>query len=139
MSLFDHIGFRSKDVGKSLAFYRGCMSVLGLDVVANSATSFFVSGGERAPVPFVWVHGAAGNGKVVAATAPKHPGNYLHVMFTAANSEMVDAFHKAALASGGVDSGIPGYQGPKEMSYYAAIVFDPDGNTLEAGFRERRK
>ncbi len=60
-------------------------------------------------------------------------------MFTAGSREAVEAFHEAALKAGGRDSGGPGYQGPEEMGYYAALVFDPDGNTLEAGFRERKK
>jgi predicted lactoylglutathione lyase len=51
----------------------------------------------------------------------------------------VEAFHEAALKAGGRESGGPAYQGPEEMGYYAALVFDPDGNTLEAGFRERKR
>jgi hypothetical protein len=49
---------------------------------------------------------------------------------------MVDAFHHAALASGGMDNGAPGPRGPAEMGYYTAFVLDPDGNNVEAGVRE---
>ncbi len=60
-------------------------------------------------------------------------------MFTAGSREEVEAFYKAAIRASGKDSGSPSYQGPEEMGYYAALVFDPDGNTLEAGFRERKR
>ncbi|MBK3745647.1 glyoxalase [Paraburkholderia aspalathi] len=134
MSLFDHIGFHSKDVGRSFRFYESCMRALDLEVMANSAKSFFVSGGERAPVPFIWI-----SARTSAPSAlPHDPGNHLHMMFTALSRDMVDAFHAAALAGGGSHSDAPGYQGPQEMGYYAALVFDPDGNTVEAGFRQRR-
>ncbi|MBB4094970.1 catechol 2,3-dioxygenase-like lactoylglutathione lyase family enzyme [Ochrobactrum pecoris] len=111
------------------------MPELGLEVIARSGTGFFVSGGERAPVPFLWIHGSpdgTGDGE-------DKPGDRLHLMFTAGSREAVEAFHQTALKAGGKDSGGPGYQGPEEMGYYAALVFDPDGNTLEAGFRERKR
>ncbi|MBA8843375.1 catechol 2,3-dioxygenase-like lactoylglutathione lyase family enzyme [Ochrobactrum sp. RH1CCR137] len=111
------------------------MPELGLEVIARSGSGFFVSGGERAPVPFLWIHGSADG----VADGEDKPGDRLHLMFTAGSREAVEAFHQAALEAGGRDSGGPAYQGPEEMGYYAALVFDPDGNTLEAGFRERKR
>ena len=137
MSLFDHIGFKAKDIRRSLLFYESCMPELGLEVIARSGSGFFVSGGERAPVPFLWIHGAETGAAAGAADAK--PGEHLHLMFTAGSRDAVEAFHRVALSAGGVDSGGPAYQGPEEMGYYAALVFDPDGNTLEAGFRERKR
>ncbi|MFD1199257.1 VOC family protein [Brucella gallinifaecis] len=136
MSLFDHIGFASKDIRRSLSFYESCMPRLGLSVVAHSDSGFFVSGGERAPVPFLWIH----KGQNKGADAPdSKPGNHLHLMFNTSSREAVDAFFHAAVQSGGAESSPPAHQGPEEMGYYAAIVYDPDGNTLEAGFRERKR
>lgn len=135
MSLFDHIGFQVRNVNRSLSFYESCMPELGLEVIARSGSGFFVSGGERAPVPFLWIHGGPeGTGEGEAK-----PGDRLHLMFTAGSREAVEAFHRAALKAGGKDSGGPAYQGPEVMGYYAALVLDPDGNTLEAGFRERKR
>lgn len=45
--------------------------------------------------------------------------------------DMVDAFHRAALAHGGRDNGAPGLR-PYHPDYYAAFVLDPDGNNIEA-------
>ncbi|MBV2144123.1 VOC family protein [Falsochrobactrum sp. TDYN1] len=136
MSLFDHIGFQSRDLRRSLSFYETCMPKLGLAVIAHSDKGFFVSGGERAPVPFLWVHGKS---KAGDNASDAKPGNRLHLMFTAGSREAVEAFHHAALDSGGRESDAPSYQGPPEMGYFAALVFDPDGNTLEAGFRQRQR
>ncbi|RCS23897.1 glyoxalase [Phyllobacterium salinisoli] len=140
MSLFDHIGFHTADLNRSLHFYAGCMPALELEVIRNADASFFVSGGERAPVPFIWITAVSVSGPAAVASPapPENPGNHLHLMFAALSRDAVEAFHQAALAFGGVDSGSPGYQGPEEMGYYAALVFDPDGNTIEVGFRERR-
>jgi hypothetical protein len=44
----------------------------------------------------------------------------------------VDAFHAAALASGGTDNGKPGIRPEYSDNYYAAFVIDPDGYRLEA-------
>lgn len=135
MSLFDHIGFKARDINRSLSFYESCMPELGLDVIARSGSGFFVSGGERAPVPFLWIYG----GDPAGEHGEDRPGDRLHLMFTAGSREEVESFYKAAIRAGGKDSGSPSYQGPEEMGYYAALVFDPDGNTLEAGFRERKR
>ena len=138
MSLFDHIGFTARDIRRSLSFYESCMPELGLEVIAQSSRGFFISGGERAPVPFLWIHGRDGESGSDKPAVGK-PGDRLHLMFTAGSREAVEAFYRAAVTAGGADNGTPAYQGPEEMGYYAALVFDPDGNTLEAGFRERKR
>ena len=54
-----------------------------------------------------------------------------HFAFQARDRAMVEAFHRAALASGGRDNGAPGER-PYHPGYYAAFVLDPDGNNVEA-------
>ena len=44
----------------------------------------------------------------------------------------VDAFHAAALKSGGRDNGKPGLRADYGPNYYAAFVVDPDGYRIEA-------
>ena len=44
----------------------------------------------------------------------------------------VDAFHAAALKSGGRDNGAPGIRADYDANYYAAFVKDPDGYRIEA-------
>lgn len=46
-------------------------------------------------------------------------------------------FHRAAFSSGGQDNGGPGLRsGNYPLGYFAAFVLDPDGNNIEAVFRE---
>jgi predicted lactoylglutathione lyase len=47
-------------------------------------------------------------------------------------SELVDAFHAAALAAGGASDGAPGLRPQHGERYYAAFVRDLDGNRIEA-------
>ncbi len=44
----------------------------------------------------------------------------------------VDAFYSVALRNGGRDNGKPGLRTQYAPNYYAAFVFDPDGNHIEA-------
>jgi hypothetical protein len=43
----------------------------------------------------------------------------------------VTKFHEAALRSGGRDNGAPGPRPDYSKTYWAAFVFDPDGNNVE--------
>ncbi len=54
-----------------------------------------------------------------------------HVAFQASDGRKVGQFYQAALAAGGKDNGGPGYR-DYSPGYYAAFVFDPDGNNIEA-------
>jgi catechol 2,3-dioxygenase-like lactoylglutathione lyase family enzyme len=56
----------------------------------------------------------------------------VHVAFLANDEGTVDAFHAAALEAGGRDNGEPGRRPQYHERYYAAYVFDPDGNNVEA-------
>jgi predicted lactoylglutathione lyase len=55
-----------------------------------------------------------------------------HVAFEAKNKREVEGFYKAALAAGGKDNGGPGYRKEYWPGYYAAFVYDFDGNNVEA-------
>jgi catechol 2,3-dioxygenase-like lactoylglutathione lyase family enzyme len=63
------------------------------------------------------------------------PASPLHLAFVAPDPEAVDAFHAAALASGGRDNGPPGLRERYNPHYYAAFVIDPDGHNVEALFQ----
>jgi catechol 2,3-dioxygenase-like lactoylglutathione lyase family enzyme len=59
------------------------------------------------------------------------PLGYVRV-WTTPNRTAVDAFHAAAIGSGGKDDGAPGLRPRYSPTYYAAFVIDPDGYKLEA-------
>ncbi len=59
----------------------------------------------------------------------------LHLCFVAKSRDEVDAFHQAGVDAGFSSNGVPGLRdyGP---GYYAAFLFDPDGNNVEALYRD---
>jgi predicted lactoylglutathione lyase len=60
------------------------------------------------------------------------PGSGVHICLRAKSAGDVDAFHTAALMAGGRSDGAPGLRPHDRVRYYAAFVFDPDGNRIEA-------
>lgn len=61
-----------------------------------------------------------------------------HLAFEAASRQQVEAFHTAGLTAGGKDNGAPGYR-DYWPGYYAAFLFDPDGNNIEAVWYDHSK
>jgi catechol 2,3-dioxygenase-like lactoylglutathione lyase family enzyme len=68
----------------------------------------------------------------VARPVPPDDESGLHFCFSAPTRQSVDAFHAAALATGGRDNGVPGVRADYGANYYAAFVVDPDGYRIEA-------
>ena len=125
MELINHIEIGVTDVAASRRFYEAALAPLGLSLVVSidpertrHGTARYGFG--RDGYPSIWIHGEAG------------PGRAIHISFTAASRDLVDAFHTAALANGGSDNGPPGIRTRYHPRYYAAFVLDPDGNNIEA-------
>jgi predicted lactoylglutathione lyase len=60
----------------------------------------------------------------------------LHICFSASSAEQVAAAYEAGLKAGGRDNGGPGYREHYSPGYYAAFLFDPDGNNIEFLYRD---
>lgn len=132
--MFDHIGIVVKDLRLARPFYSGCLAPLGFDLLEDNAvsdTEGWLVYGTDATSPFFVVACGAPTFWSATASAGAAP---IHIAFAAANPEDVDAFHQHGLAAGGRDNGIPGPR-PSTTAYYAAYLFDPDGNNIEAGYR----
>lgn len=130
--MFDHLGFRVRNLAAARKFYDAVAASLGLATIDNTDTSFLLGRSAEEPIPFVWI----GTDEPAFWRAGHRTSNSpLHLAFKAKDKATVDAFYKAALENGGVDNGAPGPRGPAEMQYYGAYVIDPDGNNIEAGFR----
>ena len=131
----DHTGIGVSDVRRSKTFYDAALGALGLRAVVSITTAFEVTDdandtelggvGYGAAFPIFWID-------------VFHPhGAKQHTAFRARSREEVQAFHSAALSAGGTDNGGPGLRaGGHPSGYYAAFVLDPDGNNIEAVFRE---
>jgi catechol 2,3-dioxygenase-like lactoylglutathione lyase family enzyme len=119
--MIDHTGIGVVDVGPSAAFYDAALGVLGMHRVRQIPDDLGTDGvGYGVEYPVFWIDRF-------------HPHSVKqHTAFAAGSRAEVDAFHPAALATGGTDNGAPGQ---RRRNYYAAFVLDPDGNNIEAVFR----
>jgi catechol 2,3-dioxygenase-like lactoylglutathione lyase family enzyme len=123
--MLDHVSLQVKNFAKALSFYTEALAPLGyvpqyVDQAGKSAG--FGSKGEARP----WL--ARGSLWI----AEGQPATKIHLALRSPTREAVAGFHAAALRAGGKDNGPPGLRPDYHASYYAAFVFDPDGNNLEA-------
>lgn len=109
--LIDHLHLRTRDLKASKAFYTATLATLGIEVVVDDT---------HLQADELWID-----------VGQQH--THVHLAFQAADRATVDRWYEAGLAAGGVDNGKPGER-PYHPGYYAAFLFDPDGNNVEAVF-----
>lgn len=119
--MFDHVSLGVRDIARAGRFYDAALAPLGMTRKYDSEGSL----GYGRDAIGLWI-GAA------ERPVPADPQSGLHFCFAAPTRASVDAFHAAALKSGGSDNGKPGLRKDYGDSYYAAFVIDPDGYRLEA-------
>jgi catechol 2,3-dioxygenase-like lactoylglutathione lyase family enzyme len=112
----------SSNLKRSAKFYDAALAPLGL--VRTGGDSRSIGYGPRnAPQKSQFYVARPYNRK--AATF----GNGTMISLVAKSRRAVEAFHAAALASGGTDEGKPGPR-PADAGNYAAYARDPDGNKI---------
>jgi catechol 2,3-dioxygenase-like lactoylglutathione lyase family enzyme len=117
--VFDHVKISVVDPAASIGFYKTVL--------------------EPLKIPPLWEtdRGAQFANLVVFEGNASGP---VHIAFVADNRAQVDAFHRAGIEAGFRDNGAPGvreqYSADDAGRYYAAYLFDPDGNNVEAVLRE---
>ncbi|HSX91401.1 MAG TPA: VOC family protein [Hydrogenophaga sp.] len=116
-SLIDHLQLVVKDLPAAKRFYAAVFDALEIPMGGEGDTYF-------------WADELFISTPDSAAAAGVLTGRH-HLAFQAKNRAMVEAFHRAALASGGRDNGAPGER-QYHPGYYAAFALDPDGNNIEA-------
>ena len=115
--LIDHLQLVVRDLDASRRFYQAVLDVLGVPI-----------GGEGED--WFWADELFVSSTRSEAALGRPTGRH-HLAFQARDRAAVEAFHRAALAAGGLDNGAPGER-PYHPGYYAAFVLDPDGNNIEA-------
>ena len=117
-AIFDHVHLRVTDLEASKRFYSTVLEPLGIPLMLDT--------GEIAQ----WAN--------MAVSDDGEPSERVHVAFIAADRAQVEAFHRAGTEAGYRDNGAPGERdyGPPQTGYYAAYLLDPDGNNVEAVYRE---
>jgi catechol 2,3-dioxygenase-like lactoylglutathione lyase family enzyme len=117
--MIDHISIGVRDLEKARAFYAAVLATLGFTQLREWPTA--VGYGKK--YPEFWINHRPG-------LAASDTG--VHVCLRAASTQMVDAFHAAALQAGASSDGPPGLRPEYFAGYYAAFIRDPDGNRIEA-------
>ena len=114
-TVVDHLDLHASDFRKSVRFYETVLAALAIP-------KLFERDGEAC---FTHVN-------VVDRTPATQE---LHLCFYARSRDEVDAFHRAGVEAGFQSNGAPGYRdyGP---GYYASYLLDPDGNNIEALYRD---
>jgi catechol 2,3-dioxygenase-like lactoylglutathione lyase family enzyme len=109
--LIDHVHLRVRDLERSRRFYVPVFQVLGVELQVTE---------DHLMADELWIDAGS-------------PLSHVHLAFQVPDRATVERFHVAALAAGGLDNGGPGER-RYHPGYYAAFVYDPDGNNIEAVF-----
>jgi catechol 2,3-dioxygenase-like lactoylglutathione lyase family enzyme len=119
--MIDHISVAVRDLDASAHFYQAVLGAIGYQklVVRPRTIGFGKS------YPEFWLN-------LRVSLAPVGADSGAHAALRVRTSELVDAFHAAAIAAGGRCDGAPGLRPQHGEGYYAAFIRDPDGNRVEA-------
>ena len=119
--MIDHVSVGVSDLERAAQFYELTLAPLGLSrLVTRPATVGF---GKS--YPEFWINLRADMARVQGDSG-------VHICLRARSTGDVDAFHAAALHSGGSSEAAPGLRPHDRVRYYAAFIVDPDGNRIEA-------
>lgn len=125
MQLLDHVSIGVPDLDEARPFYDSIMKALGATKVYDRTEA--LGYGERC------TSGDADSTYLAVYLDPARiEVNKRHWCFKAVSREEVDAFFAAGLATGGRPDGEPGLRPHYHSDYYAAFLFDPAGNRVEA-------
>ena len=114
-TVVDHLDLHASDFAESVRFYETILAALAIPKLYEREDA----------ACFTHVN-------VVARTPPTKE---LHLCFYARSRAEVDAFHRLGVEAGFRSNGAPGYR-EYAPGYYAAYLFDPDGNNVEALYRD---
>jgi catechol 2,3-dioxygenase-like lactoylglutathione lyase family enzyme len=119
--LIDHTGLSVRDLEKSMKFYTAALAPLGIRYLYTNREGSAVFGIPRHD-----------DFTLYAADKQFPPTSGAHVAFTASDHGAVRAFFEAAVKAGGRARYPPAVHAEYNPGYYAAYVWDPDGNSIEA-------
>jgi catechol 2,3-dioxygenase-like lactoylglutathione lyase family enzyme len=120
--MIDHVSVAIRDLKAGERFYTALLATLGLSKLREWPDAAIGFGKKY---PEFWINARSNMAPIAADSG-------VHICLRAIDVAMVDAFHAAALAAGGMSDGAPGYRAHYHESYYAAFIRDPDGNRIEA-------
>lgn len=124
--MLDHVSITVADLPRAERFYDAVLSALGIEKVGSDHADFWIGYGARSDAD----HPDRSYLSVRQGPRPEDSPRR-HWCFKAGSRSAVDAFWQAGLDNGGTDNGAPGVR-EYHPSYYAAFLFDPEGNRIEA-------
>ena len=119
--MIDHVSVPVRDLAAATRFYEAVLGALGFTALERRPAT--VGFGKQYAEFWINLRGDL---------QPASANSGAHVCFRARSTELVDAFHAAALSHGGASDGAPGLRPQHGEGYYAAFIRDPDGNRIEA-------
>jgi catechol 2,3-dioxygenase-like lactoylglutathione lyase family enzyme len=119
--MIDHISIGVRDIARTKRFYDAALKPLGYSCLSEGQGSL----GYGKEAVTLWISS-------VERPVPADLKSGLHFCLAAPTRRSIEAFHAAALNTGGHDNGPPGLRTDYGPNYYAAFVIDPDGYRLEA-------
>src|SRR5262245_37915418 len=132
--MIDHLGIFVSDPARSFPFYEKALTPLGIFVRERNPHWRSIIMSDERWHPFLFIGPAGGDYHGTAVKiAERRP---VHLAFRAPSREAVEAFHRIGLEHGGKDNGAPADCG---RGAYGAFLLDPDGNNIEAVYRERKE
>lgn len=118
--MIDHVSLPVRDLQIASMFYEPVLSQIGYSrLMVKEGTIGF--GKKYADF---WL-----NHRPMLSAAGMNDG--FHVCLRALSKEQVEAFFRTALSLGGRSDGIPGFREHYHERYFAAFIFDLDGNRIE--------
>ncbi|MGH8710181.1 MAG: VOC family protein [Burkholderiales bacterium] len=122
--MIDHVSLGVRDLERSRRFYDAALRPLGLvrTVDFQKRGSDYGAMAGSLGVEFT----------ITTEQSGAMPSCGMHLCFRAPDRAAVQAFHAAALVSGGWSDGDPGLRPQYHPDYFAAFVVDPDGHRIEA-------
>ena len=122
--MIDHITIRVSNIEVTKSFYTSALQPLGYTLT----TDMEIDG--------VRIIGFGKDGKNSTwFTTDKPVSGPTHFAWMANSQEEVNKFYEQAIKAGGEENGLPGLRPEYHENYYCAFVIDPDGNNIEAVFR----
>ncbi|ASW02432.1 VOC family protein [Paraburkholderia aromaticivorans] len=125
MQLLDHVSIGVPDLDAARPFYDSIMKALGATKVYDRTNA--LGYGDRCTSD-----DTKSTFLAVYLDLSRIDMNKRHWCFKAMSREQVDEFFSAGLAAGGRSDGEPGLRPHYHSNYYAAFLFDPAGNRVEA-------
>lgn len=124
--MFSHFTLGSNNLNRSVRFYTPTLAALEISKIETDP-SWPMHGYSPADGDFPHLFIVSPQDGLPATWS-----NGFHLAFNTATTAVVDRFHAVAIASGGVDAGVPGLRPEYAKDYYGAYVRDPAGNKLHA-------